>query len=294
MGGGRPLISVAIPIYNSATFLENTIKSVLNQSFQDFELLLINDGSSDNSLKVCEKFISNPKVKIFSDGVNKGLVFRLNESIIRARGKYYARMDADDIMHPERLDKQVAFMQEHKDVDVIGASAYLIDGGNNIKGIRQATTSKEGQDVRGFIHPSVMGKTEWFRKNPYDSKFLRIEDKELWLRTFRASKFENLEETLLYYREEGVPITSKYVKTQISALRLSYKLLSYGFGIKDSLKLAMFSLLKVFAIYGFSLIGQPQMILNFRKKSIVNNFQVAKSDLDRALAPIYLNGDLKV
>ena len=129
------LVTIAIPVYNGESYLRDAIQSVVNQTFQDWELYLINDGSTDNSLAIMQEYALNDiRIKVIDDGQNKGLVTRLNQSIETAIGKYYARMDADDIMYVTRIEEQVRFLESHPDVDVLGTSIMIIDNENNIVG----------------------------------------------------------------------------------------------------------------------------------------------------------------
>lgn len=111
--------------------MSDAICSVLNQSYIDWELLLLDDGSTDESLNIAKSF-TDGRIKIISDGMNRGLIYRLNESINMARGKFYARMDADDIMHPDRIKKQVECLSRNVRVDVVGTAWYSIDCNNRV------------------------------------------------------------------------------------------------------------------------------------------------------------------
>lgn len=178
-------VTIAIPVYNGESYLRDAIQSVVNQTFQDWELYLVNDGSTDGSLAIMQEYaLRDIRIKVIDDGQNKGLVTRLNQSIEIAVGKYYARMDADDIMYITRIEEQVKFLESHPDVDVLGTSIMIIDNNNNIMGSGMCSGR-----VNSFIHPTVMGKLEWFRANPYCEWALRAEDMELWSRTASKSKF---------------------------------------------------------------------------------------------------------
>lgn len=196
------LISVGIPTYNSAKFLKRTIQSVLNQTYKNFELIITDDGSTDETKEIIASF-NDFRIKFISDNQNRGISYRLNQQIQMARGVYFARMDSDDIMHPERLEKQLSFLLE-KQFDIVGTSAYIIDDEDKILGYRQVkpTQNIEQAFKRAiFIHPTVMGKTEWFLKNPYREELIGVEDFELWIRTFEKSSFGYLDEKLLFYRD---------------------------------------------------------------------------------------------
>lgn len=209
-------ISVGIPFYNAEKYLRYAILSVLNQSFTDFELLLVDDGSNDNSLTIAQSF-NDSRISIFSDGMNKGLSYRLNELVSKAKGTFFARMDADDIMSPDRLKKQVEFLEKQPEIDVVGSKVYTINTQNKVVGqIQFKRTPNNIRDVchhQCFIHPSVMAKRQWFLDHPYNPSALRIEDFELWSRSIQHSNFFNMSEGLLFYRTEGLPYLGKYLKS---------------------------------------------------------------------------------
>lgn len=196
-------ITVGIPIYNAQEFLSLSITSVLNQTFVDFELILSDDGSTDKSLQIARSF-NDKRIKVVSDGTNKGISFRLNEQIRMARGEYFVRMDADDIMFPDRIEKQISFLKSQPNIDVVGSQAIVIDENNKIIGMRNSVlplTINEAVKKNIFIHPTVTGKTEWFKKFGYSDKLKGVEDFDLWIRSFSQSKFHIINEPLLFYRD---------------------------------------------------------------------------------------------
>lgn len=202
-------ITVAIPVFNGEKYIRKSIQSVLEQTYTDFELIVTDDGSVDGTMDIVRSF-SDPRLKIVCDGQHKGLAIRLNEQIAMAQGDYFARMDADDLMLPERLERQVAFVKEHPETDVVGSSAIIIDEENKYIGWRSAewrrgAGKKKGDlsyhEVRSFMHPTVMGRTEWFRKYYYNPACEGCEDQDLWLRSQKASHFYSICEPLLLYRD---------------------------------------------------------------------------------------------
>jgi len=212
----KPRVTIAIPVFNGEKHIADAIKSILSQRYTNWELLIMDDGSEDRSLDICQSF-DDPRIKIFKDGFNKGISHRLNESIHLARGDFYARMDADDIMDIERISYQMQYMNDNPECDVVGSAAYIIDGNNSITGLRSGNTfaSQTFASVLsqgGFMHPTVLGRTLWFRSNPYNINADRCEDIELWLRTVDHSKFGHISDPLLFYREEGDQ-SSKVEKT---------------------------------------------------------------------------------
>lgn len=217
-----PLISIAIPFHNDEKYLANSIQSVINQRYKNWELLLIDDGSKDSSLSIAKGFENN-RIKVISDGRNLGLASRLNESIRLAKGAFYARMDADDIMDSERIEKQVEYLLRHPNVDVVGTLAYVIDTENNVigsfkSGILHPRSIEDILNGGIFIHPTIMGRKDWFVNNPYDVTLKRMQDKGLWLKTIESSNFEIIPEKLLYYRAGGMP-TMKKNKEELKCLK---------------------------------------------------------------------------
>lgn len=205
-------VTIGIPFYNNEKTLHSAINSVIYQTFKDWKLILIDDGSSDNSLHIAKKLAAtDERITVISDGKNKGLVARLNQIIDLANEDYIARMDADDIMLPERIQKQLEVFKKKSDLDVVATAAYTIDENDNPIGIKDAeaidTTDPKSVFRKSLlIHPSILVKSSWFKKNKYDKDYFRAEDYELWCRTFAYTNFHRIEEPLLLYREGNVSI----------------------------------------------------------------------------------------
>jgi glycosyltransferase involved in cell wall biosynthesis len=211
-----PLVTVGIPIYNAAPYLDFAIRSVVNQTFTDWELILIDDGSTDDSLAIARRWESD-QIRIVFDGQNRGLPIRLNQLTKLTQGKYLARMDADDIMAPDRLRQQVVYLQSHPDTDIVASFVYTINTQNCVYGRRgnRQLPGTLSSSINSFpiTHPSVMGSQAWFLKNPYNEKRRRSEDIDLWLRTMSNSQFAILDVPLLFYRELGLPYLKKYLQS---------------------------------------------------------------------------------
>lgn len=197
-------VTIGIPTYNVGRFIGQTLKSVLQQTYTDFELIITDDGSTDNTVDEIKKF-NDPRIKLIVDGENHGISYRLNQQIDLAKGKYFVRMDGDDLMFPDRVEKEVTYLERHPEVDVVGAGAVIIDDENNIIGIRQNTIKcKIPEDVINntpFIHPTVCGKTEFFKKYKYDEELSGVEDKDLWCRGLVDSTYDVIPEFLMFYRD---------------------------------------------------------------------------------------------
>jgi glycosyltransferase involved in cell wall biosynthesis len=206
----NPVITIAMPFFNSAATLELAIRSLLNQSYGDFEVLLCDDGSDDQGLTIARGF-RDPRLICWSDGRRLRLAARLNQCIDRARGRYLARMDADDIAYPDRLERQLAFMVAHPEIDLCSGGALVFGKlGRPLWRFNPATEHAgiTRSPFRGFPlwHPLWMGRIEWFRSWRYDETAWLAQDQELLLRSYRLSRFANLPQVLLGYRRERITL----------------------------------------------------------------------------------------
>lgn len=221
-------VTIAIPFYNASRTIADAVKSVFAQTYQDWELILIDDGSRDGSADRVKQ-IQDSRVRVISDGVNCGLSARLNQIATLANGDYLARMDADDLMHPERIARQVVFLAENPSIDAIDTATYTVDDDLTPLGIRgdESLDCRPESVLRNglFIHPTMMGRTKWFRQNPYDAEYHRAEDRELWCRTCTESKFARLVEPLFFYREALTGNLQNYLNTGKTIRKI---LLKYG------------------------------------------------------------------
>ena len=146
-----PLVSIGLPAFNCEKTLAVMIRSILNQTYGNWELLLIEDGSSDRTLEVAQEF-SDPRISVFTDRSHKGLVSRLNQAVAMGRGKYFARMDADDVAYPERLERQVEYQEEHPEIDLLGCGMLVFKG----DGVAVGATSHAGNSRRNL--PASLGR----------------------------------------------------------------------------------------------------------------------------------------
>lgn len=269
MQADKDLISVGIPFFNAEKFLSKAIESVISQSYDNWELLLLDDGSNDGSLEIAKRFEQHDnRVKVFSDGKNKGLGARLNELAVLSNGEYIARMDADDMMHPKRLETQLQILTDNPSIDVLGTNAYVIDENDTVFGMRYRENSGLIK-VEHFIHPTIMGKKQWFLDNPYDEKAIRIEDAELWYRTKKTNNFMMINRPLFFYREFGLNYYPKYMKVIPSLIYLNKKYPLDKFWSK-----VLFRSLLCVPLYYYSevIIKSPYMIK--RRNQIIYNKQV--------------------
>ncbi|MFH4969063.1 glycosyltransferase family 2 protein [Gaetbulibacter sp. M240] len=267
------LVTIGIPFYNSEKYLTYAINSVLLQSYTNWELLLMDDGSSDNSLNIAKSFEKKDRrIKVYSDGNNSKLPFRLNQLSNLAKGKFYARMDADDMMHPERIETQINYLISNPEIDLVGTGLVSIDGANRIIGIRKGYTSanftkKEILSGNWCVHPTIMGKSDWFKKNKYDVNLTRTEDFDLWIRTIDNSKFSKIDFLGLYYREESELSLKKYITSTRQSLKLFWKNRKI-IGISKSIYYSIEKLFKMLIYLFFEYSGLMEIIVKRRSDSI--------------------------
>lgn len=220
-----PLLTVAMPIFNAGHHLRLAVLSIVCQSFGDWELLLIDDGSTDNAVQSLSD-IQDPRIRVIRDGLNKGLAARLNEAIDMARGRYFARMDQDDVSYPERFARQLALLQGNPALDVVAASAITISDENEMTGLLPCPVSHEAICARPwqgfcFAHPTWMGNTAWFRKFRYAIPGPYFcEDQELLLRSYSESRFGSVADTLFAYRVREIRNLPRVVKTRWTFFRI--------------------------------------------------------------------------
>ena len=201
-----PVISVLLPVFNGCTTLKASLDSVLQQTYRNFEVLVIDDGSADGSGDLARS-LGDPRVRVIGNAERHGLAARLNEGIAAAQGHYLARMDADDLAFPDRFAKQVAFLDAHPDIDLVGCRALVFDNKGEIIGLLPFAAQHEEICTAPWRniplpHPTWMGRAAWFRHHKYAvPETKRAEDQELLLRSYATSRFACLDEILLAYRQ---------------------------------------------------------------------------------------------
>ncbi|MGO4601080.1 glycosyltransferase [Terrabacter sp. 2YAF2] len=211
-----PLVTVGIAFLAWDELTSQAIRSVYAQTMLDWQLILVLDGPEDGLKDVPPCVLQDSKVRVLSNGTKRGLAYSLNRISRHAEAEFLCRMDADDVMHPDRLQLSLLELINGKH-DVVGSRAFAInDKGELLGRYREGVlpTDRRGYlKSNAFSHPTVMGRTEWFRSNPYDASIGRAEDKELWLRTWQTSRFFKLPDALLFYRIAQVINREKVKKT---------------------------------------------------------------------------------
>ncbi len=226
-----PKVSIIMGVYNGEKKVGNCIDSILNQSFADFEFIICDDCSSDNTVAIINSFAKiDSRIKVLQNSKNKQLAYSLNRCLNVSKGEYIARIDDDDISLPHRLEKQVKFLDENLEYDIVGAKANLYDekGIYGIKGYVGEITPKEILVGKSFIHPTVMirknrimevlGYTD--RKNT-----LRTEDLDLWFKLYLdGCRGYVLNEVLINYYESSSSMKKRKYKYRINEYKIRKKI----------------------------------------------------------------------
>lgn len=236
-----PHISVLLPCYNAQQYLHEAVDSILNQTFSDFELILINDGSTDDSLTIINEYASqDDRVVAVNNEKNLGLIASLNKGIDLARGHWIGRMDADDVSDLKRFAKQVDYLKENPEIDLLGTNSRLIDEQGNygkanlLKTRFPLSTAFISLITNPYIHGSILVKSEVIKELKYSSEpgVLHSEDFEMWSRvTLSGRKMTNLDEVLFYQRlhesnisrlNEGIQIEN-FIQCSLRACQAYYE-----------------------------------------------------------------------
>lgn len=235
-----PTISVAMPVYNGERYLADSIDSILMQSFTNFELIIIDDGSTDNSLQVLREYQKrDARIRLIARE-NRNLATTLNDIIDLSRGKWIARMDQDDIALPQRFERQLEWL-EKTGADICGSWVKLF--GQRYKRILKHPQKDDAIKMEilfstPFAHPTVMMRTQLAKQLRYDKVWEGCEDYDLWERAARAGwKMTNVQEVLLLYRQHSTQITANsFSKNQILSKKIKRR---YHEFIFDSLQLPL-------------------------------------------------------
>ena len=231
-----PLVSVVLPVYNGEKHLANSINSILEQTFGDFELIIIDDGSTDSSPMILKEYERRDPRVILILRENRGLVTTLNDAIDIVRGKWIARMDQDDIALPYRLERQLEWLSI-TGADISGS--WVQRFGSSDK--RQIKLHQTDEAIKmeilfssPFAHPAVMMRTNLVKNLRYDLAFEKAEDYDLWERAAVAGwKMTNVQEVLLLYRVHPTQISSKTAASQLEvSLRIQRRYWEHIFNIK--------------------------------------------------------------
>ena len=213
----KPAVTVLLPAYNAEKFIESAVQSILHQTFRNFEFIIIDDGSTDETLSLLKKLAALDSRIILISRPNTGYVTALNEGLAKAQGEFIARMDADDLSLPTRLEQQVAYLNGHPECVLLGTNVAQMDQKGLLIG--PMADIAFGHDVinnallrRGWpiVHPAVMMRTAAVRElGGYVATFCPNEDHDLFLKLGEVGQLENLPDILLYYRKHPASESTK-------------------------------------------------------------------------------------
>jgi glycosyltransferase involved in cell wall biosynthesis len=196
-------VTIGLPTYNSASTLFDAIASIFAQTYGDWRLIIIDDGSKDTTVDQLLR-ISDPRVTVIAEAENLGLAARLNQLAEMCETRLLFRMDADDVMHQDRVACQVEFMERNPEVDVLASRAYMIDEVGRVVGLfNESEIPRNPGDWFhgcGITHPTIVVRVEWALSHPYDVDLRRSQDLDLFIRASPTTTFAKLEQPLLYYR----------------------------------------------------------------------------------------------
>jgi glycosyltransferase involved in cell wall biosynthesis len=203
----RPLVSVVMPVYNAEKYLKPAIDSILNQSYTDLDIVIVNDGSTDNSKNIIKSY-QDPRIRYFENAQNSGIVVTRNRGLEEARGDYIAVMDSDDLAAPDRMKIQVEFLENNQEFGMCGSYFKTINGQDKIlKTVNFPTNDKDARSYlivhNCFCHSTVMIRGELAKRLKYDLRYDVVEDYELWYRISKISKIINLPVYTTFYRVHG-------------------------------------------------------------------------------------------
>ena len=232
MNSKRPAVSIVMPVYNAGQYLVPALKSIYAQTFEDWELIAVDDASTDGSWE-CLNRLDDPRVRVFRNKRNRKHPGTLNRAVGLARGKYFARMDADDIIVPERLEKQVHALETQTQVDVLGCGTFLTDLHLNVLRVRRPPTAHRDIVKRPYYffpitYGALVGRAEWWRKWPLDPRAVHPTSFDLYFRSYRTTVFGNIQDLLYAYRFVGH--TRKLSKLCMSVYHRMRTLVKHGLG----------------------------------------------------------------
>lgn len=211
----NPLVSIVLPAFNCEKFIRFTIDSLLNQTYTNFELLIINDGSTDSTVQIIKSF-SDTRIQLINNSKNKGLIYTLNKGLELAKGKYIARIDADDICLPTRLEKQVNWLEKNSNTVIVATKIEFIDEQGMAIGTwdldQQKTTAYQIKNAMLWqcciAHPTVMMRSDVIKKYRYANNQKHSEDFGLWLQVLSDHfTIEKIPEALVQYRVHSSSVT---------------------------------------------------------------------------------------
>jgi glycosyltransferase involved in cell wall biosynthesis len=278
----KPIATIGIPFLNPGNLIMEAIQSVFAQTFVDWELILVDDGSNDESIEIVQK-IRDPRVTVLIDGRNRGLPYRLNQIIDSAKGDFIARMDADDIMHPTRIEKQVNFLRKNQSCDLVATPVIVLDDERKPRYLLGTNFRKDRAIFDIFkngliIHPTILVRRDWYMNNKYSLDYPRAEDRELFIRTFERTKICFIEEPLYFYYWPMKGLIEKLLKGYPSERKIILKYGPQMIGREATYMLWLRSFFKSSFVTFLSLIKRDDLLVRFSRAYC----QLSSNEIDLA------------
>jgi len=303
-----PKVTVLMTVYNMEKYLRTAIFSILNQSFSDFELIIIDDGSRDGTEQIIKSF-HDSRIRYFKNRKNLGISKSANKGINLARGEYVARMDGDDISRFDRLEKQVTFLDNHKDHGLLGSWYYVVDENGSLL----SATRKHADDKsirlsmifeNQFLQSSIMMRTTILKELMYDHEFEVCEDYDLWCRFLTRTKVANLTDELVTYRWHGTNTSmtkqKMIVKSFVSIFARTFDELQISYDVRElfihsSLTLGYFGRIyddsnKIQEIERWldKMENSRPLLAVFDKKAIKQKIDIIRKSVPKHVSPVIL------
>ena len=232
----EPYLSIIMPVYNAGQYLSNAVESVLAQSYRNLELIIVNDGSTDNSLKIINLF-HDSRIIYLENERNLGIVYSRNRGIKKAKGVYIGMLDADDIAHSDKFEKQISFLTKNPDFGMVGSWVKFIDEqGKRMSGGWKLTAMPEEIPVNMlfknyFLQSAVLYRKECLYNFSFTEGFDILEDYLIWYQILKKYKAWNLPEYLVDYRIHGDGVTKKHRQDRIEKEKRVFKMMFSDLGI---------------------------------------------------------------
>lgn len=291
----KPDISVVMAVYNGEEYLLDAIRSIQTQTFNNFELIIINDASDDRTAELLQT-IGDPRIRVFTNERNVGLTKSLNKALRHCRGRFIARMDADDLSHPLRFEKQLAFLESHRDCALVGSSYYVINDKGITVSLVQVVTDpaqlKAGlKQQNWFGHGSVMMRQSALAQvGGYDEEFRYAQDYDLWLRLSERFEVANINEPLYFWRSTQQAISSAKAHEQQQFAELAKQKMKARAGRASSLPDRSLSQADVVVSVIVPTYNRPDMLKEAIQSILEQTFQqyeiIVVNDAGQDVAPV--------
>lgn len=286
-------VTIGLPFFNPGERFLDALKSIYAQTHEDWELLLVDDGSTDRSGTIASSLKDN-RVRYLRDNTNRGLPARLNQIAREAKGDILVRMDADDMMHPQRLELLIQSLRDNQKAHVVHSASISLDTQNKPIGRSRSRISHPTENevfrTGGILHSTIAAPKAWFLSNPYEESYIRAEDRELFVRTYRETKYAYIDRPLYYYFHVGNVRPKAYARTYKTERRVLRKYGPSRLGILETWKLIFRSHLKSALLLASSAVGVQNRIFRHQPTSLsdteVSDYYSALERIQKQTLPL--------